>query len=137
MRYYIDTCIWIDYYENRQDKFRPLGEWALRLLRRIVEEDSLVVYSTILIKELLKAGYNQQKIKEILSIIKSENLVKLKFTVHQNNEAKKIVKERKLPRGDVLHAIFSRDSRSILISRDKHFQSLIDICQCYRPEELI
>jgi hypothetical protein len=35
-RYYLDTCIWVDYLENRQDRFRPLGDWALRLIKQIV-----------------------------------------------------------------------------------------------------
>ena len=34
-RFYLDTCIWRDYYENRSDNFRPLGEWALFLINKI------------------------------------------------------------------------------------------------------
>lgn len=31
-KYYLDACIWRDYFENREDRFRPLGEWAFRLV---------------------------------------------------------------------------------------------------------
>lgn len=34
MRFYLDACIWGDYWENRSDNFRPLGEWAFRYLSR-------------------------------------------------------------------------------------------------------
>ena len=37
MKYYLDTSIWRDYYENRSDKFRPWGEWALILINKILE----------------------------------------------------------------------------------------------------
>ena len=35
-KYYLDTCIWRDYFENRSDKFRPLGDWAFSLIKLII-----------------------------------------------------------------------------------------------------
>ena len=52
-------------------------------------------------------------------------------------EAKKISEERGLPFGDVMHAILARNNNAILISRDKHFQLLKDICEVVKPEEII
>ena len=34
--YYVDSAIWRDLHENRTDKFRPLGEWAFELFRKIL-----------------------------------------------------------------------------------------------------
>ena len=52
MKYYIDACIWRDYFENRSDNFRPLGEWAFKLIKKSIEEGSSVVYSDSIIEEL-------------------------------------------------------------------------------------
>ena len=51
-RFYLDSSIWRDYYENRKDKFRPLGEWALRLIKNIIENKNYILYSDFVIKEL-------------------------------------------------------------------------------------
>lgn len=48
-RYYLDTSIWRDFYENRTDRFRPLGEWAFELFRKIIREKSIVLYSELVI----------------------------------------------------------------------------------------
>ena len=34
-RYYVDTAIFRDYCENRVDRFRPLGEWALAFFKKV------------------------------------------------------------------------------------------------------
>jgi hypothetical protein len=51
MKYYIDTCIWRDYFENRNDKYRPLGEWAFRFIKKIINEDSLILFSDLVLEE--------------------------------------------------------------------------------------
>lgn len=62
---------------------------------------------------------------------------KILVTRRQKNEAIKISLERKVPKGDALHAIVARDSNLILITRDNHFRMLQDVSKHYRPEELI
>ncbi len=49
-RFYIDTCIWRDYYENRSDNLKPLGEWALQFLKNAVNNDDLILYSDLTVK---------------------------------------------------------------------------------------
>jgi len=36
-----------------------------------------------------------------------------------------------------LHSILARDNQAVLITRDKHFLKLLDICIIKKPEELI
>ena len=55
----------------------------------------------------------------------------------QRDEAKKIAEKRRLPKGDVIHAILARDNKAVLVSRDKHFQLLKDICEVVKPEDII
>ena len=60
MKYYLDTCIWRDLHENRVDRFRPLGEWALRLINNIIENKDKVLYSELTVIEL-KIKFNENK----------------------------------------------------------------------------
>ena len=134
-RYYLDTCIWRDYFENRSDKYRPLGEWAFKLLKLATEQRINIVYSKIVINELYQK-YTNQEISNIFEIIEPL-LIKVKITPENLKEMKLISKRRSLPKHDVLHAILARNSNALLITRDKHFEQLSDICIFKKPEELI
>ena len=66
-----------------------------------------------------------------------KNIQKAAITLQQIKEAEKIAVERKIPKGDALHAIVARDNNSILVTRDRHFRKLTDISEYHRPEDLI
>ena len=134
-KYYIDTSIWRDYYENRKDKFRPLGEWALRLFQFIIENKYDILYSELIIEELSNE-YSVEKINKIFEIVR-DLLLKIKISDFQAKEAGKLCKEYKIPFGDALHAVLARDNNAILVTRDKHFLELLDIVDVRKPEELI
>jgi len=133
--YYLDTSIYIDYYENRKDKFRPLGDWAHRLLALIEANDDVLLISAFVISELEK-HFSEKEVKDILNNYKGV-LYKIEFTEKQYKEARKICSDRKIPLGDALHAIIARDENAILVTRDKHFEKLSDIVECRRPEDII
>ena len=61
-KYYLDACIWIDYFENRKDRFRPLGDWAIRIINKIIKENGLFIFSDHIIKELEK-NYTKEELK--------------------------------------------------------------------------
>ncbi|MFA5887696.1 MAG: PIN domain-containing protein [Candidatus Nanoarchaeia archaeon] len=134
-KYYLDTCIWIDYFENRKDRFRPLGEWAFQLLRQITEEEDIVLFSRIVIKEL-KRVYNEQEIESIFSIIPKELLLEAEVFSKQIAEAEIRAKILGIPTNDVIHLIIARDNNAILVTRDKHLLFLDDI-EIRMPEELL
>ncbi len=135
MVYYIDTSIWIDFLEDRHGhKNEPLGEFALKLFIQIKVKKYNLVLSDILIKEL-GSFYSIEEINGMMMPFKNQ-IVKVYANKKQIFEAKTISKQRKLPIGDVLHAILARDNRLILVTRDKHFRDLEDITKCYKPEEL-
>jgi predicted nucleic acid-binding protein len=134
MKYYLDTAIWIDMHENRTDRFRPLGEWAFELLRKIRKEKHTVVYSDILIDELLRK-YSRQEIQKIFGI--AQQLEKVITHKEQLKEAAKLCKYLKIPWGDCLHAILARDSGAIMVTRDRHFEQLHCIIKAKKPEDLL
>lgn len=135
--YYIDACIWRDFHENREDKFRPLGEWAFEMFRMIKENKFLVLYSNLIVDELSK-DFDIEQIKEIFKIISEAGLLKkVELRKQQFQKAAKLKKERNLPFGDCLHAIIARDNKAIIITRDKHFEELQDVVESAKPEDLI
>ncbi len=136
MKLYLDTSIWRDYYENRADKFRPLGEWAFALLKKAVDEDIGIMYSDFVLEELRKS-YSDGEIEKIFGIIDNTILFKASISNKQAEEAAKICKERKVAFGDALHAVIAKDNEAILVTRDRHFEELRDVVDVRKPEELI
>ena len=136
-KYYLDTSIWRDYYENRSDRFRPLGEWALKLINYIIENKDFILYSDLVVREL-KVKYSEEEINKIFAVIYKRNLLlKVVISSSQVKEAAILCKKRNVAFGDALHAILARDNKAIMVTRDKHFFELVDITEIKRPEDLI
>lgn len=135
-KYYIDSCIWKDYFENRSDRFRPLGDWALRLINKIIKEDDLFLFSDHLMNELNKQ-YSSEDLNKFFEIIPKKLIIKVNTTKKQAKEAFKIKNKLNISFGDALHAIIARDNKAILVSRDKHFYELTKEVTIKKPEDLI
>ena len=114
-----------------------MGEWALILINQCIENKDYILYSDFVIEEL-KIKYSEEEINNIFEIINKRNLlIKVKISQNQAREASILCKERKVAFGDALHSILARDNQAVLITRDKHFLKLLDICIIKKPEELI
>ena len=134
-KYYLDTSIWMDYYEDRQDPSKDIGELAFKLLCRLLASNSTIVVSSFLLREL-EVTYFLDRIRG-LALPFEKLMQRVDVSDNQREEAKRIAEERNLPKGDALHAILARDNNAILVSRDKHFELLTDICEVKKPEEVI
>lgn len=133
-KYYLDTAIWRDLHENRTDRFRPLGEWAFELIRKIREEKQIILYSDAVIGELIKYFEN---VDEIFRLAVEENLLlKVDIKREQFVEAVNLCKKLQIPHKDCLHAILARDNNAILVTRDRDFEK-INFVIVKKPEELI
>jgi hypothetical protein len=133
MKFYLDTSIWIDFYEDRKGyNDEPIGEYAWKLLSMIMSESHQIVLSNINLFELQKY-FSAEDINGMFR--QFENIIiKVFHTKEQFILAGKISAERNVPRGDVLHALISKDNSAIFIARDHHFRLLIDITEYYTPE---
>jgi predicted nucleic acid-binding protein len=131
-KYLIDTCIWRDYYENRTDKFRPLGEWAFEFLKKICIKNE-ILFPSIIEEEILLTS-NQPLVNDIIHYYKA---IRIFSSIKQEVEATRIERARNLPFNDALIAVLARDSGAIVISRDHHFEQLRDIVIVKKPEDLL
>ena len=119
MKYYVDTCVWIDFIEDRTDS---------DFFIKCIENNDTIIYSYPLEKELLKYIHNT-KLKILYTLFLSKGLIEIiSVTEASKSEAFNLSNERKIPFADALHAVLARDNNAILITRDKHFLKLLDIC---------
>ncbi len=135
-KYYPDTSIWLDFFEERDEPNFPKGEWAHRLIAQIIEEDDKIIYSDHIILELEGVDYTLQEIEDMLFPLK-QILIFVESTEKQLKKAKDLSAKRKIPKGDALHALIARDNKAIMVTLDRHFQSLRDITEPKRPKDLI
>ena len=134
-RFYMDTCIWRDYFEDRKDRFQPLGEFASRFLFGVQKKGYFLLYSDLIVEELQKA-YSDEKISIIFNPFQS-NLKKVSIAYEQAAESKQLARTQiESHRQDILHAILARDNGALLVTRDNGFASLSNIVQSAKPEEI-
>jgi len=131
--FYFDTSIWLDTYEKRGYN----GEVAMKLFKKIIQKDDIIVYSDLIIAELKRLGYTQNEINAILAIAKPDNLRRVHIDKEQIDEARKVAKQKNVPESDALHAILCRDNNAQLISRDWDYEKLKHITKAKLPEDFI
>jgi len=135
-KYYLDTSIWLDFFENRNEPNLPKGDWAHKLLSKITEDNDKVIYSDAVTDEMMELGYNEQEIENLLEPLKA-CLVFVEFTKKQFRKAKDLSAKRDVPLLDALHALIARDNKCIMVTRDAHFKKLLDIIKPKKPEGII
>lgn len=136
MKFYLDTSIWMDLYEDRKGfNNEPLGDYAWALVAYIMKQDYKIVISDIVIKELLKK-YPLQAVNGMMKPFE-KIIIKIISTPKQIREAELMSKQILVPKLDVLHALIARDNNLILITRDNHFWKLDYIAKHYKPEEIV
>jgi len=134
-KFYVDTCIWRDYFEDRKDNLKPLGEFAFQFLKYCENKGFFIIVSNAVKKELFDY-YSEERLNQVFSSFKnliieisfSENQAKESFDFWENTD-------KKFPFFDILHSVIARDNKAILITRDRHFKE-IKITECSLPEEI-
>ncbi len=135
-KYYLDTSIWLDFFENRNEPNLPKGDWSHKLLDKITKSNDRVIYSDNNIYELNIIGYSTYELDQILQPLKPI-LIFVESTEKQISKAKDLSLKRNIPKRDALHALIARDNKSILVTLDRHFQKIHDIIKSKRPQDLI
>jgi predicted nucleic acid-binding protein len=136
--YFIDTCIWRDFYENRISiSGRHLGKEASELFMLIIRKKDRILYSETLIWEL-KKDYQEHDIKSMLNFLFLGGILQhVEISKEEYEQARKISEERALPFVDCLNAIQARNHNAIMVSQDRHFTvDLNDIIRTKRPSEI-
>jgi predicted nucleic acid-binding protein len=133
--YYLDTGIWLDFFENRNEPNLPKGDWAHRLIETAVKNGWRIIYSDLVLKELQHVGYTQTELNEMFSSIRAI-LVLTIATDKQIRRAKDISARRKIPKADALHSLIAKDHKAIIVTLDRHFKQ-IRYVRVRRPQDII
>ena len=137
MLYYLDTSIWLDIFEDRDEPNLPKSKYARELINKIVIRRDKIIISNAIYEELLDLGYNIFEIKGLFREFRGI-VIYMGFDKMQYGKAKDLAYKRDIPKFDALHAILARDNNATLISRDyPHFKKLTDITTFHKPEEVI
>lgn len=134
-KYYLDTCIWLDFFDERDEPHLAKGRLARKLIERIINNNDRITYSIIILKEMSSGGHDFYDCKRIFAPLK-RILVFCQARDFQYRKAKDIANKRDVPIADAVHAIIARDNGAILVSRDRHFKKLKDIVIAKSPEEI-
>src|SRR3989344_5482833 len=108
-RFYFDTSIWLDFFENRNEPNLPKGDFTTKLINNISNNNFKIVYSEVVKNELIAMGYSHYDVDYLFSPLK-EMLRYIESNNKQFGKAKDLSKKRKIPIFDALHSILARDS---------------------------
>ncbi|MBW2986099.1 PIN domain-containing protein [Candidatus Woesearchaeota archaeon] len=135
---YIDTNIYLDYFDGRTDRLRPLGEFAYQLLKRTLECEFKIILSSLVLKEIFYNSY-EERINNFLPDFKSKNkIIKITADAKDIKKTRKICKERKTDFNDTLHAVLAHKiNADFFVTRNlKDFYKLQDFVHLKLPENL-
>ncbi len=133
--YYFDASIWLDIFEEREESYLNKYKSIRKLLKHIISYGETIFYSGVVFNELIRLGYTKYELYQLFKPYRPY-LIYVWYTNHHYGRARDLALKRNLPLSDALHAFLARDSKCILVSRDKHFQQLRDIIVTKSPEAL-
>ena len=136
VNFYLDTSIWLDLFENRNEPNFPKCENAKKLIAKIIQDNNRIIVSNNNFFELITLGYTKYEIKLSLNQF-GRTIYYVWSTGKQFRKAKDLALKRNVPKRDALHALIARDNKAILITLDTHFQNLIDIVKIKQPRDFI
>ena len=143
MRYYVDTCIWLNLFKKEGDASEGTPYWKIaeEFLKRADNEKIVICYSRCVLKELkFQLSADEFKKKQRLFKI-TPNYQEIFVTGEDVESARKIESEigDKVSFYDLLHLVLSKRIRAVLITRDN---LLLEVAKNYsisaqRPEDVL
>jgi predicted nucleic acid-binding protein len=133
---YLDANVYLDYWEDRRDNLRPLGEFACSLMRRAINCEFVVCYSELVFFEVSKSCSipKEEVFEQMFRPLEQMGKLRL-ITYTYEPEATLLAQEKKIPKNDAIHLILSEKCNAILVSRDNHHLALRDQFKIMKPEE--
>ncbi|MFH1239628.1 MAG: PIN domain-containing protein [Candidatus Diapherotrites archaeon] len=138
-RVFVDSNIFLDYYFDRKDSIKPLGEFAFQFFNNAVScKYFLIIPKDVVfeIKNILNCNESHLQNTVFKELLNAKKIEFIDSSDTQVEEARKISKKFNIPKTDSLCAVLARDYGAIVVSRDKHFEKLNHITKSFLPEEL-
>ena len=127
VKYLVDTCIWRDFIEKRVSRTgNSLVDAAERFFEQIILHGDTLLISPVLDIEL--GRYAQDAAFLTLFQLLERQIVRIPIHSRDVDNAKALSDQRALPFNDCLLAVLAQRHHAIIVTQDKHFLRLQDIC---------
>lgn len=136
-KYYVDTCIWIDFMKRRHDGKNSLGEYADRFIQQAILKGDVLLYSDLTIYELSLHVKESDVFNLFSSLVARGAVAYVKMDYSEKQQAIHISEKLNIPFGDALHALLTWKEKAVLVTRDKHFNVFKKEIVVRTPEELL
>ncbi len=134
MRIYVDTNIYLDYFESRGDGIRPLQEFAFQVFRRAFECEFEIVVSDWLLRELQFNIRTKTKADLLFAeLLEKGKLLYIMKTIDDEKEASKYKNSK-----DAMHAVIAKRTKcKFIVTRNiTDFLCFSGLIQPKLPEQL-
>lgn len=138
MKVFVDSNIFLDYYFDRKNHIKPLGEFAFQFIKRALAcEFELVICDRVLDEIKRKLELNSLEVERRIfhELNSAKKLEIIDYSDQQALEAKQLGKNTGFPINDCLYAVIARDLTIPIVSRDNHFKEILFV-EVFSPEEL-
>lgn len=135
---YVDTNVYLDYFEGRTDYMRPLGDFAHEVFQRTLSCEFTIILSGLVVKEILN-NRDEEQMYDLINELKEKNkIIKTKATFEDKEKAGQIVKQKRTSFPDTLHAVIAqRMGAEYLVTRNiQDFVELQEMTKIVLPEHL-
>lgn len=132
---YCDTCIYLDIFEGRKDKYRDLAEFALQVFRRVGEGEFTLVISDWLLEELGRHA-EQSTISDFIEPFFKDDQVILINSTDEDYKLARSISEKNAD--DALHAVLAfRAGAKYLLTRNlRHYAGCELLLEIKLPENI-
>ena len=133
---YLDTNIYIDYFEDRSDGLRPLGDFAFNLIKKALDCEYKIVCSSVIEDELLNTGHKDE-LQQLLILLKAAHkVINVELAKEDNENVSRLSGGKNV--ADAKHAILAQKMKvQFFVTRNwKHFQDFSDVINLCHPENL-
>lgn len=135
---YLDTNIYIDYFEGRVDYLRPLGEFAFNVIRKTIGCEFRIMISQVVTQEIEYNNY-KDKLLELIKTFKERNKIEsVDITEEDRIFAKSLSIQHQTSFNDMLHYVIAKKYEvEIFVTRNvKDFPKLDGFPEIVFPENL-
>ncbi len=135
---YLDSNIYIDYFDNRTDYLRPLGAFAFELLRRMFGCEFKIAISAVVAEELIRNNRAEQLKNLAMRLREREKLVEVEILPEDFQKAKALSQKRNSSFNDALHAVVASKAKAeYLVTRNiEHLEKFGDMIKVVYPENI-
>jgi predicted nucleic acid-binding protein len=138
MKFYLDTCIWLNIYKKNEKK-KEFEESKKLIEKLLFNNKHKIYYSGFILKEL-RHKLSEKSFQKIRLFLRNEKTIFIKANEQDYELARKFEKSEKnnISFFDYLHFSLCKNRELVFVTRDKELLNFSkDKINAFRPDELL